>query len=286
MVVSPIPVNVTSAENVTSVEREEKMLRNTGTIVVALAAAVLLGGVLAPVLADEALDKAFDTLKTYDWGQDRSALKPIDDAVAASSKDAGARKQLETRLAATLKTDIPQASKDFVCRKLSLVGSAECVPAVAPLLTDEKLSHMARYALERIPDPAAVGAMRDALGKVQGKLKVGVINSLGVRRDAKSTAALVKLLDDSDKQVAAAAAAALGSIGTPEAAKALEAFQAKAPKELLLAACDAQLTCAERLLAGGKKADALAIYKALSKPDLPKHVRVAGMRGMLAVAVK
>ena len=130
----------------------------------------------------------------------------------------------------------------------------------------------------------AVESINAMATPVKGKRKVGVVNSLGVRRDAESTGALAALLKDGDKGVAGAAAAALGSIGTPDAAKALAAFEA--PKELALAVCDAQLTCAERLLADGKKADALKIYKSLSKPDLPKHVRVAGMRGMLAAAGK
>ena len=258
------------------------MSRNTALMVVlALIVAVAWA---APATADEALDKAFDALSTYDWGNDRAALGPIDAAVAASNKDQAAQKQLEKRLADVLPSDGSGAAKDFVCRKLSLIGSAQCVPTVAALLADEKLSHMARYALERIPDAAAVKAMRDALPKAKGKLKVGVINSLGVRRDAESTGALVALLKDGDKGVAGAAAAALGSIGTPDAAKALAAFEA--PKEIALAVCDAQLTCAERLLADGKKVDALKIYKSLSKPDLPKHVRVAGMRGMLAATGK
>ena len=175
------------------------MSRNTGLLMVLLAAVVALGAALPAALADEACDKAFEALKTYEWGQDRSVLKPIDDAVVASHKDAAARKALEKRLAAALAADVPQAAKDFICRKLSLVGSAECVPACAALLADEKLSHMARYALERIPDAAAVKAMRDAMPKVKGKLKVGVINSLGVRRDAESTAALTALLKDADQ---------------------------------------------------------------------------------------
>ena len=45
---------------------------------------------------------------------------------------------------------------------------------------------MARYALERIPAAAAAAALRDALPKLTGTLKVGVIGSLGVRRDAAS----------------------------------------------------------------------------------------------------
>jgi HEAT repeat protein len=253
-------------------------------LIACLAAALVLGWAAPLMAADAGLDKAFDALKTYDWGTDRNVLKPIDDAVVASHKDAAARKALETRLAGVLKTDASRAAKDYVCRQLSLIGTAESVPALAGLLPDEKLSHMARYALERMPCPEAVAAMRDALPKAKGRVKVGIINSLGVRRDAESLPALLPLLKDSDQEIAAAAAAALGSIGNAEAAKALADFQAKAPKALRLAAADAYLACAERLLADGKKAEAMGIYKALATGDQPTHVRVAAKRGMLAVA--
>ena len=45
---------------------------------------------------------------------------------------------------------------------------------------------MARYALETIPDPSVDDALRDALGKLKGRPLLGVIGSLGVRRDAKA----------------------------------------------------------------------------------------------------
>jgi len=262
------------------------MFERTNTIVSFVMAALLAGSVLPALAADEAVDKAFEALKTYQWGQDRNVLGAIDKAVAASHGNQAARMDLQMRLAAVLKTDSSHAAKDFVCRKLSLIGSAKCVPAVAVLLTDKKLSHMARYALERIPGPEAVGAMHQSLPKVSGLLKVGMINSLGVRRNAQSTGALVALLKDSDQEVVAAAAAALGSIGTPEVAKVLRAFQAKAPQTLRLAAADAQLTCAERLLADGKKVEAMAIYRGLAKTKQPKHVRLAAMRGLLAATGK
>jgi len=247
--------------------------------------AALVLGFAASAVADEALDKGFEALKTYDWGDDRGPLTAIDDAVVASHDDAEARKALETRLAEVLKTDAPRAAKDYVCRKLSLIGGEGCVPTVAGLLTDEKLSHMARYALERIPCDCAVDAMRDAMGKVKGKLKIGMINSLGVRRDAEATGALVALLGDSDQAIAAAAAAALGKIGSPEAAKALTSFEAKAPAALKLPAADALLACAEQLLADGKKADAMRIYTSLAKSEI-KHVKLAATRGMLAATGK
>jgi HEAT repeat protein len=233
-----------------------------------------------------AVEKAFEALKTFDWGADRNALKPIDEAVIATHGDAAARKGLETKLAAVLKTGVSRAAKDFVCRELTIIGTAECVPTVAALLPDKDLSHMARYALERIPAPEAAQAMREALPKVSGPLKAGVIGSLGVRRDAGSVEAIAAALADSDAVVAAAAACALGNIGTPEAAKALTDYAKKAPEATKVAAADGCLACAERLLADGKKGEALAIYKALAGSEQPKQVRTAATRGLLSAAGK
>ena len=67
-----------------------------------------------------------------------------------------------------LPTGHSRAAKDFVCRKLAIIGTAESVPALAALLPDKDLSHMARYALERIPAPEAAKALREALAKTSG----------------------------------------------------------------------------------------------------------------------
>lgn len=230
------------------------------------------------------LDKAFEALKTYDWGQDPKVLKPIDDAVVETHGDADARQQLENRLAEALKTDLGFDSKQFLCRKLMLVGTAGSVPALAGLLPDEKLSHMSRYALERIPAPEAAKAMRGALPKLEGELKVGVIASLGVRQDAESVPLLAELLSDSNPAVAQAAASGLGAIRSPAATKALT--QGKLNPEAKSAATDAKLACAESLLADGSSKEALLVYKSLIGADQPKHVKVAATRGMLACAGK
>jgi HEAT repeat protein len=227
------------------------------------------------------LDQAFDALKTYDWGTDVSALKPIDEAVVATHGNDAARKELETRLAAVLKTEVSRDAKDYVCRKLMVIGTAASVPTLAELLPEKDHSHMARYALERIPAPEAAQAMRDALPKLTGALKVGVIGSLGVRRDTASVPALAALLGDADPAVASAAAFALGDIGGPEATKAL--MTARPAGE---AATDGRLACAEGFLADGKKAEALAVYKSLAGAEQPKHIRLAATRGMLACAGK
>jgi HEAT repeat protein len=238
------------------------------------------------VLDQTAVDKSFEALKTFDWGTNYDEILAIDDAVIATHGNAAARKDLETRLTAVLSTKASRPAKDFTCRMLSEIGSVDCVPALAQLLTDQDLSHMARYALERIGGPESVKAMRDALPKVNGALKAGMIESLGARRDGASVDILTDLAGGSDKTLAFAAINALGKIGTPEAAKSLSDMVKKAPDELKPIAADACLACAERLSAEGKKAQAMSLYKGLSGEDQPKYVRLAATRGLLAAAAK
>lgn len=229
------------------------------------------------------LDKAFEALKTYDWGQDPKVLAPIDEAIVASHGDAAKRKELEEKLAAALKDELSRDAKQTVCRYLKTIGTAASVPALAALLPDKDLSHMGRYALERIPAPEAAAALRDSLPKLPAELKVGVISSLGARGDKDSVAALGELLGDENPAVASAAAHALGAIRTPEAAQALS--KAKPDEKVQPAATDASLACAEALLAAGKNTDALSIYKGLVG-NSQKHVKLAATRGMLACAAK
>ena len=127
----------------------------------------------------------------------------------------------EGKLIAVLKSDASHKEKADACRQLAIIGTTDAIAPLAALLGDEKLSHMARYGLEPIPDPAVDEALREALGKLKGRPLVGVIGSIGVRRDAKAVPALAKLQHNSDPDVAQAASRALGSIGNTDAAKAL-----------------------------------------------------------------
>jgi HEAT repeat protein len=232
----------------------------------------------------EQLDKAFEALKTYDWGMDPNVLQPIDEAIITTHGDAAARKELETRLIAVLKTEVPQAAKDAVCRALKTIGTAASVPALAALLADEKLSHMARYALERIAAPEAGQALHAALPKVKGKLKIGMISSLGVRGEEASIAPLQALLGDSDAAVAQAAAYALGAIGSLGAAKVL--VTAKPSAGTKAAVADSSMACAENLLAVGNKAAAKATYEKLLGGSPSKMVKNAATLGVQACAGK
>jgi len=232
------------------------------------------------------VNKALEILKTYDWGADREALKPIDRAIIATQDDATARKALEKRLVDVLSSGISRSAQDYVCRKLRVIGTAQSVEVLAALLSTEETSHIARYALERIPDEKAAKVMRDALPKVGSKLKPGMIGSLGVRRDKKSIPIISKFLGDSDIQVAKAAAQSLGLIGTSAAARELSKFVKKASADMKISVADACLVCAEQLLADGKKSEAVALYKELKGDDQPSHVKAAAMKGTLTIATQ
>ena len=184
-------------------------------------------------------------------------------------------------LTATLKSEAPLADRVDACRQLAVVGDRAATPVLAGLLADEKLSHLARGALQAMPDPAAAAALREALPRLKGALLVGVINSLGERRDAAAVGPLAQRLHDPDPAVASAAAVALGKIGTLAAAKALVSALDGAPVGVLPALHESSLNCAGRLAAQGATDQAAAIYDRLRGPQTPAAVRAAATRGAI-----
>jgi HEAT repeat protein len=231
------------------------------------------------------LDAPFTSLKAYDWGGDAAPFATIDAAVIAAHADKPLRDELEKRLTAILGPGTSRAAKEYACRKLMMIGTAASVPALAALLGDKDNSHMARFALERINAPQAAEALRKALGEVSGNLKIGMISSLAARGDVASVPLLAGLLG-SEPTIAAAAAEGLGILRTPEALQALTSADPMAANGVGQAVVDARLACAESLLAAGKRADAMAVYKALAaaaagKPT-SKSIELAATRGILA----
>ncbi len=181
-----------------------------------------------------------------------------------------------------LKSDAPFQEKAEACRALVLKGDRDAVPALAALLGDEKLSHMARWALEPMPCPEAGAALRKALGKTSGHIKVGIISSLAIRKDEEAVPQFIKLLSDRDAEVAQAAAAALGKIAAPEAVKPLEdaIAKSKVPPGNLNAFCNALFGCAEELAEKEQRDQAIAIYDLLLKvSNAPRQIQTGALRG-------
>lgn len=186
----------------------------------------------------------------------------------------------EAALIAVLQSDAELFSKAKACQALAVKGTAQCVPVLAALLPDPQLSHYARFGLQPNPATEVDEGLRAALGKLEGPLLIGVINSIGMRRDAAAGEALTKLMKHDDAQIAAAATAALGRIATPPAITALTAAlsetEARRP-----AVADACLTACDMLIADGKKAEALTLYEALRAAELPQHYTVAALHGAI-----
>jgi len=187
-------------------------------------------------------------------------------------------KEQTAKLVAVLKSDAPAQQKAAACRQLAVVGTDDAVAVLAGLLGDAKLSHMARYAMEPIPASSVDDALRAAMGKLTGRLRIGVINSIGVRRDAKAVPALIGLLGDAE--AGAAAAASLGKIGGDDAIEALAKARKTVKPAGRLAVIDAYLQAAEDLAAAGEKAKAAVIYKDLFAADEPLLVRRAALVGL------
>ncbi|MBM4039841.1 MAG: HEAT repeat domain-containing protein, partial [Planctomycetes bacterium] len=160
----------------------------------------------------------------------------------------GGEKPDEAKLIAIISSDAPPQDKAIPCKQLAVWGTKAAVPALAALLPNRELSSWARIALEAIPDPACDEALRAAVGKLEGRLLVGVINSIGVRRDAQAIGILVAKLKDPDPEVASAAAEALGRIGGDQPIKVLEPLLASAPPAVRSSVAYGCVLCAERLL--------------------------------------
>lgn len=185
------------------------------------------------------------------------------------------------QMLAVLKSDAPAATRIEAARQLAAMAGAEAVPELARLLIDEKRSHLARFALQAMPGPAAAAALRNAAPALKGALLVGVINSLGERRDAESVGLLRGLLRDADPPVARAAAEALGKIATPDAGDALEKAIAKAPADVRPAVHRGLLDCAEGLAETGRRTRAAALYDALRSRETSPALRAAATRGAI-----
>jgi HEAT repeat protein len=206
--------------------------------------------------------------------------------IAAASVGAVAQEQpaadvKQSDLIAVLLSDAPKAEKAITCKRLAIYGDDQAVPALAPLLADQELASWARIALETIPGSAADAALRNALGKLQGRLLVGTINSIGVRHDVEAVDALVQKLDDTDADVASAAGVALGHIGGEQAAKALIKTLADAPVGVRSAVAEGCILCAERFLAHNNTTEAIKLYDTVRQANVPDQRHLEAIRGAI-----
>jgi len=187
----------------------------------------------------------------------------------------------EQDLINVLNSDTAKSEKAITCKKLAIYGTEKAVPALEPLLADKELASWARIALEAIPGTAPNAALRNAVGKLRGRLLVGVINSIAVRRDVLAVDALIQKLDDSNASVASAAAVALGHIGGDISAKALTKALTNSPAGVRSAVGEGCILCAEGFLANDRAAKAVKLYDTVQKAEVPVQRHLEAIRGAI-----
>ena len=150
--------------------------------------------------------------------------------------------------------------KMIAAKRLSVYGTEKSIPDLISMLSHPEMGYYSRYALEPMPMKAVDEALRDATKTQKGINLVGVLTTIGVRRDAGAIPCIQPLLENENPEVVRAAYAALGYIGKQECADVLKKAVGNFKPEYEKAVCDAALFCAKLLIDDGKIDSALTLY--------------------------
>jgi len=171
-----------------------------------------------------------------------------------------------------------------LCRELGRSGTAQDVPRLEALLADPSCADAARRALEQIPGDESLNALYGALDTAKGEPLIGVLSSLGERRDVRALPGIAEHLSSRGEGVRAAAIAAIGRIGGSRTGRRLLATESELPASAATqeALGHALLECADELRRAGEAEDARALYEALHDGRFPRAVRIGAFLGHVA----
>jgi HEAT repeat protein len=237
-----------------------------------------------PTVAE--MEPLFVRIATFRDGQSRDDLIRLLEFVRDSSGSPSQLRSIEDRFLRFLQSDATAPAKTFVFEQLSVIATEASIPVLTPMFQRTETAEQARYVLARIPGPAADEALRKSLANTRGRVKIGIVNSLGQRRDAQAVPAISALLSPSDAEIAEVSAAALGKIGNGAALSTLAAARSKTSGTLREHVSEAYVTCADQLAKGGGKAAGMKVYRELiAAPEYP-GVRVQALAGLAAAEGK
>lgn len=166
-------------------------------LAVLLSAAAVFGGWVSSAEEKWTLEAALERIPQYVEGSEPDVASTIRDAVLAVQTEPKAAAALSHRLIEILRRkDITPAARKFLFQELYLIAQEENVEELVPFLTKPETSDLARYALEQIPGEAVDKALIRALPHSRGKEKLGIVMSLGARKNPAAVDALDSLLKD------------------------------------------------------------------------------------------
>ena len=225
-------------------------------------------------------------LAAYEQDKSRIPLIALENMVINSYGSAGQRKAIAGGLVKTLGGNLSHEAKAFICEQLSIIGTSEHVGAIAKLLNDDKSVDIACFALQRIPGNASSKALLSKLGKLEGRAKIAVINTLANKDEAKAIDGFVKLAKDRNKEVASAAIYAIAAIDSGKTVGALEAVMGSTRGKMRLIAGDACITYADKVLAKGKLDEAGGLYRLVYDGKLSDPMTAAAFGGLIESGYK
>ncbi len=179
-------------------------------------------------------------------------------------------------------TETSDVDRANAFEKIGGIAGEDAVEPLVSFLGDKTWSHYARFALQKMEGEYVTKALLKSLDALQGDLKLGVIGTIGRRRDAIAVAPLAKLLARADAGVADSAAVALGWIGTTDATAVLtEAFGAEKDPKRKESLASALLLVGQRLAKAGNTQAAIGVFDLLRDAGLPKPYRIGATQNAI-----
>ena len=257
------------------------------TVLCVLITAGICGAQSKRVPSTAEIEAVLTQVATFEHGRDPAPTVQLDEMVGRLSGSVELRSTVEKLLLKLIQSNATPAGKEVAFRQLSLVGSNASIPVVAPLLTEIDTAEVARFALAAIPGAAVDEALRKALTQAPSdRIRIGLINSLGRRRDTKAVPVISPMITPANLDVAAAGAAALASISDRSALAALAGIRKSATGPLRELVSEASVVCADHFAARGEKAVAVSVYKEMASPAEPSPIRTRALKSLGAADPK
>ena len=224
----------------------------------------------APVLGTRsvcAADELADLLTSVD-AQSPAALaklaRNVEALGAAASSDESCRRAFVAAALAGVSADPPVEIQGLLIEQVARLGKYEAVKPLANILADEqaqpRVREFSRRALEALPVVTAKKALRDALPKSSGSLRIGILHSLGRRRDSLAVQHLLEAAKDPDAAVRLAAIEAMALVGEISSVGVIEEALGQYQGVHLLRVRRAYLRLADSLVANSERGTARRIY--------------------------
>ena len=161
----------------------------------------------------------------YEYGDSRSWLQEYQDLMIEVYNMPEIHDKVERLMIKVLKSNASNDGKLLICKYLGTIGGNSSLPVLRKMLFTPSSSNMALIALTSIPGEEASKTLIGALENNEGEALIGIINTLGLRRDPKANQPLNGFISSEDQHVANASIHALGTIGGEQASQILqEAF--------------------------------------------------------------